>query len=81
MCKNGSRANWGVLVSAGSATNVATLVVTPKNCTTLTYTGVDQRAAAGTRRRRRPAHRPDRRQRRGPDDHLHLSAAAAASTP
>jgi hypothetical protein len=39
--KNGSRANWGVLVSAPSAgaDNVATLVVTPKDCSALAYTG------------------------------------------
>ncbi|GAA3547628.1 beta strand repeat-containing protein [Nocardioides daeguensis] len=37
--KNGARGSWGVLVSAGTATNAATLVVTPKNCSTLTYTG------------------------------------------
>ena len=47
MSKNGSRANWGVLVSAGTANNVATLVVTPKNCTTLTYTGATS-APVGT---------------------------------
>ncbi len=39
--KAGSRANWGVLVSAPSAdaTNVKTLVVTPKDCSTIAYTG------------------------------------------
>jgi hypothetical protein len=37
--KNGVRGSWGVLVTAGGVTNAATLVVTPKNCSTLTYTG------------------------------------------
>ncbi|WP_205473314.1 Ig-like domain-containing protein [Nocardioides sp. SYSU D00038] len=37
--RNGARASWGVLVSAGAARNVATLVVTPRNCSTLAYTG------------------------------------------
>ncbi|HET9421616.1 MAG TPA: Ig-like domain-containing protein, partial [Nocardioides sp.] len=40
MGKNGSRANWGVEVASGSARNVATLVVTHRNCTTLEYLGV-----------------------------------------
>ncbi len=39
LSKNGSRANWGVVVSAPGATNAKTLVVTNQNCTTLTYTG------------------------------------------
>jgi hypothetical protein len=39
MSKNGSRANWGVLVSGGGANNVATLVVTPQGCSTIDYTG------------------------------------------
>ncbi len=37
--KNGSRANWGVTVSAGAARGATTVVVTPQNCTSLTYTG------------------------------------------
>jgi hypothetical protein len=37
--KNGSRGNWGVLVDGGGAGAVATLVVTPQDCTTLAYTG------------------------------------------
>lgn len=39
MAKNGSRANWGVLVSGGGANQVATLVVTPTNCSSIDYTG------------------------------------------
>jgi hypothetical protein len=48
--KNGSRANWGVLVSAPSAgaNNVATLVVTPKDCSTIAYTGPSSGAQFGT---------------------------------
>ncbi|MBW8752183.1 MAG: Ig-like domain repeat protein [Propionibacteriales bacterium] len=48
--KNGSRANWGVLVSApsASAANVATLVVTPKDCSALVYTGPTGGAQFGT---------------------------------
>jgi hypothetical protein len=38
--KNGSRANWGVVVSGGGGTDAATLVVSPLDCTTLEYTGV-----------------------------------------
>jgi hypothetical protein len=45
--KNGSRANWGVKVSAGGANGATTLVVTNKNCTTLAYTGVTS-APVGT---------------------------------
>ena len=37
--RNGARASWGVKISAGGATAVRTLVVTPRNCTTLEYTG------------------------------------------
>jgi hypothetical protein len=39
--KSGSRANWGVTVSAPSAgaANVKTLVVTPKDCSAIAYTG------------------------------------------
>ncbi len=48
LSKNGSRANWGVLVSAGGATNVATVVVTPQNCSTLTYTGDTSAQQGGT---------------------------------
>ena len=47
MAKNGSRANWGVLVSGGGATNVATLVVTPQSCSSIDYTGPTA-AAQGT---------------------------------
>jgi hypothetical protein len=38
--KNGSRANWGVYVTGGGTATAATLVVTPKDCTTLQYTGM-----------------------------------------
>ncbi|WGY00766.1 Ig-like domain repeat protein [Nocardioides sp. QY071] len=37
--KSGVRGSWGVLVTAGGVTTVATLVVTPKNCSTLAYGG------------------------------------------
>nr|WP_141003647.1 Ig-like domain-containing protein [Nocardioides humi] len=37
--KSGVRGSWGVLVSAGGASSAATLVVTPVNCSTLTYSG------------------------------------------
>lgn len=47
--KNGSRANWGVVVSAPSAgaNNVTTVVVTPKNCSTIAYTGSSSAAQYG----------------------------------
>ncbi|WGX95434.1 Ig-like domain-containing protein [Nocardioides sp. L-11A] len=45
--KNGARGSWGVLVTAGGITTAATLVVTPKNCSTLTYDG-DVSAAQGS---------------------------------
>lgn len=38
--KNGTRASWGVKVTAAGARGARTLVVTPKACTTLVYTGV-----------------------------------------
>src|SRR5690349_15420096 len=38
--KNGSRGNWGVYASGGGANAATTIVVTPKDCTTLDYTGV-----------------------------------------
>ncbi|GAA4092019.1 beta strand repeat-containing protein [Nocardioides kongjuensis] len=37
--KGGVRGTWGVLVTAGGVTSVSTLVVTPKNCSALTYDG------------------------------------------
>ncbi|WP_408898555.1 Ig-like domain repeat protein [Nocardioides sp. R1-1] len=37
--KTGVRGSWGVLVTAGGVTTAATLVVTPKNCSTLAYDG------------------------------------------
>ncbi|NYI46316.1 hypothetical protein BJ993_003396 [Nocardioides aromaticivorans] len=37
--KAGARGSWGVVASAGGATGAATLVVTPKACSTLAYTG------------------------------------------
>lgn len=48
--KNGSRANWGVLVSAPSAGayNVKTLVVTPQNCSSIAYTGATSGAQYGS---------------------------------
>lgn len=48
--KNGSRANWGVLVSAPSAgaNNVKTLVVSPKDCTAMAYTGPSSGAQFGS---------------------------------
>lgn len=48
--KNGARADWGVLVSAPSANayDVATLVVTPQDCTTLAYTGATSGPQGGT---------------------------------
>lgn len=45
--KNGSRANWGVVVTSGSASNVASLVVTAQDCSTLAYTGATS-ASTGT---------------------------------
>jgi len=45
--KNGSRANWGVVVKSGSAMNVATQVVTAQDCSTLAYTGTTS-APTGT---------------------------------
>jgi hypothetical protein len=48
LAKAGSRANWGVLVSAAGVTNVATVVVTPQNCSTLAYTGATSGPQGGT---------------------------------
>lgn len=50
LAKNGSRGNWGVLVSAPSAapTNVATLVVTPQDCSSIAYTGATSAPQGGT---------------------------------
>jgi hypothetical protein len=48
LAKNGSRANWGVLVSGGGAANAATLVVTPQSCSTLDYTGATSAQQGGT---------------------------------
>ncbi|MGN6724048.1 MAG: beta strand repeat-containing protein [Marmoricola sp.] len=45
--KNGSRANWGIIATSGSAMNVATLVVTRQDCSTLAYTGATS-APTGT---------------------------------
>ncbi|MCW2799038.1 MAG: hypothetical protein JWQ70_510 [Aeromicrobium sp.] len=39
LAKNGSRGNWGIYVSGGGVNAATTLVVTPKDCTTLEYTG------------------------------------------
>ncbi|NYJ00316.1 hypothetical protein HNR19_001014 [Nocardioides thalensis] len=46
--KTGARGSWGVLVSAGGATAATTLVVTPQNCTTLTYDGATAAPQGGT---------------------------------
>lgn len=48
MQKNGARGSWGVLISGGGATTAATLVVTPQNCTTLTYDGDTSAPQGGT---------------------------------
>lgn len=47
LSKNGSRANWGVVVDGGGASNVTTVVVTPVNCSTVEYTGATS-ASQGT---------------------------------
>lgn len=39
LSKNGSRANWGIYVAGGGSNAAATLVVSPKDCTTLDYIG------------------------------------------
>lgn len=46
--KAGARGSWGVVASAGGATNAATLVVTPKACSTLAYSGDLTAAQGGT---------------------------------
>lgn len=38
--KNGARGSWGVYASGNGANAATTIVVTPKDCTTLDYTGV-----------------------------------------
>ena len=48
MSKSGARASWGVLVSGGGGVNAATLVVTPQDCTTLTYDGATSAAQGDT---------------------------------
>jgi hypothetical protein len=50
LAKNGSRGNWGVLVSApsASANNVATLVATRQDCTSIAYTGATSAPQGGT---------------------------------
>lgn len=45
--RDGVRGSWGVVVTAGGAASTATVLVTPKNCSALTYTG-DVSAAQGT---------------------------------
>ncbi|WP_028657011.1 Ig-like domain repeat protein [Nocardioides sp. J54] len=45
--RTGVRGSWGVVVTAGGATSVATVLVTPRSCTALTYTG-DTAAPQGT---------------------------------
>ncbi|MBM0128074.1 Ig-like domain repeat protein [Pimelobacter simplex] len=46
--KTGVRGSWGVLVTAGGVTSVATLVVTPKNCSSLAYDGDTSAPQGGT---------------------------------
>ena len=70
LSKNGTRANWGVRVTAGNARAARTLVVTPKSCTTLAYTGATSAAAGQRCHRLRADRRPLGRQRRRPDHHL-----------
>ncbi|MCW2780422.1 MAG: hypothetical protein JWR35_871 [Marmoricola sp.] len=50
LAKNGSRANWGVVVSAPSvgALGATTVVVTPQDCGTLAYTGTTSAPQGGT---------------------------------
>lgn len=48
MQKNGVRGSWGVIISGGGATTAATLVVTPQNCTILTYDGDTSAPQGGT---------------------------------
>lgn len=45
--KDGSRGNWGIYVAGGGANAAHTLVVTPKDCTALDYTGATT-ASRGT---------------------------------
>ena len=39
LAKDSARASWGIVVRSGAAVQVATLVVSPQDCTTLAYTG------------------------------------------
>ena len=48
LAKGGARGSWGVVVTAGGASAAGTLVVTPRNCSTLTYTGDTSAAQGGT---------------------------------
>lgn len=43
----GVRGSWGIVTTAGGASSTATVVVTPKNCSTIAYTG-ETAAAQGT---------------------------------
>lgn len=48
--KNGSRANWGVVVSSSATTavGVTTVVVTPVDCSTIAYTGATSAPVSGS---------------------------------
>jgi len=50
LAKNGSRANWGVEVtsSATTATGATTVVVTPVDCSTISYTGASSAPVSGS---------------------------------
>ncbi|MFL6108189.1 MAG: beta strand repeat-containing protein [Marmoricola sp.] len=50
LAKNGSRANWGVEVtsSATTATGATTVVVTPVDCSSISYTGVTGAPVSGS---------------------------------
>ncbi|KRB77016.1 hypothetical protein ASE01_09640 [Nocardioides sp. Root190] len=37
--RSGIRGSWGIVTTAGGASSTSTVVVTPKNCSTITYTG------------------------------------------
>ncbi|MEV5001176.1 Ig-like domain-containing protein [Nocardioides sp. LML1-1-1.1] len=45
--RNGVRGSWGIVTTAGGASSTSTVLVTPKNCSAITYTGAAG-AAQGT---------------------------------
>lgn len=45
--RTGIRGSWGVVVTAGGASNASTVLVTPRNCSAIAYTG-DAGAPQGT---------------------------------